>query len=330
MPSTIIIGAGMAGLAAAHELRRNNQTVTVLDKGRGVGGRLATRRLAMGRADHGAQFFSARTPDFQAHVQQLMKAGVVREWNLQEAEIIDTSFRHPRYIGAEGMNAIAKYMAKSVPVQTGERAVRINAIANGCQVVTESGNTYEAEQLLITIPVPQAEALLSDSGLEPGSLEIRAFSNIRYQPCIAVMAVLNGNSNIPAPGILRFDENADTGVAWVADNRQKGISPDQTTITVHATHAFSQLHLEDDLNVVGKTLLDQLTEWIPAGSVTSYQVHRWRYSLANQRHDEAFVVGKAPFMLLFGGDGFGMGNVEGAFQSGLQMARFLLGRGLRA
>ena len=39
-----VIGAGMAGLACARELAAKGFEVTVFDKGRGLGGRTATRR----------------------------------------------------------------------------------------------------------------------------------------------------------------------------------------------------------------------------------------------------------------------------------------------
>ncbi|MFW5812000.1 MAG: FAD-dependent oxidoreductase, partial [Alkalispirochaetaceae bacterium] len=64
--SIVIIGAGIAGLAAARELTRLGRSVRLLDKGRGVGGRMATRRFAGGRFDTGAQFFSARSRPFRS------------------------------------------------------------------------------------------------------------------------------------------------------------------------------------------------------------------------------------------------------------------------
>jgi predicted NAD/FAD-dependent oxidoreductase len=41
----LVVGAGMAGLTAAAELQRAGRRVLVLDEGRGVGGRLASRRI---------------------------------------------------------------------------------------------------------------------------------------------------------------------------------------------------------------------------------------------------------------------------------------------
>ena len=60
--NTIVIGAGVRGRIAARTGQANGTSVLVLDEGRGVGGRLATRRTASGVFDHGAQFFTARDP----------------------------------------------------------------------------------------------------------------------------------------------------------------------------------------------------------------------------------------------------------------------------
>ena len=38
-----IVGAGMAGIAAAHALRQNGVAVALFDKARAAGGRIATR-----------------------------------------------------------------------------------------------------------------------------------------------------------------------------------------------------------------------------------------------------------------------------------------------
>jgi hypothetical protein len=64
----IIVGAGISGLMAAQVLQNNGVHVCVMDKSTSVGGRLATRRIGTGVADHGAQFFTVREPQFQAMV----------------------------------------------------------------------------------------------------------------------------------------------------------------------------------------------------------------------------------------------------------------------
>jgi renalase len=65
----VIIGGGMAGLSAATALAKTGASVTVLDKGRGPGGRMAARRVEIGGEqvsfDHGAQYLTARDPAFR-------------------------------------------------------------------------------------------------------------------------------------------------------------------------------------------------------------------------------------------------------------------------
>ena len=58
----IVVGAGISGCVCAWRLARAGHEVTLLEKGRGVGGRMATRRMEGARIDHGAQFFTARDP----------------------------------------------------------------------------------------------------------------------------------------------------------------------------------------------------------------------------------------------------------------------------
>ena len=56
--SCIVVGAGIAGLCSAHVLQDSGMPVVVLDQGRAVGGRLATRVIKQGVFDYGAQFFT--------------------------------------------------------------------------------------------------------------------------------------------------------------------------------------------------------------------------------------------------------------------------------
>jgi hypothetical protein len=308
-PSCLVIGAGLSGLTAAHELQRQGWAVTVLDKGRGVGGRLASRSIDGARFDHGAQYFSTKTPEFQRFVAELQAADLVAEWPLG----FD---RHPRYVLRGGMSGLAKYLARHLDVRTGEKVTQLRAVAGGLEAETEVDTTFSAAHLLLTAPVPQALALLETAGTVPVPERTR-LEAIGYEPCLAVMAVLDVPSRIPAPGGIKFDDGP---IGWLADNQQKGIS-ELPSVTIHGSPAFSREHLEADLNDTARHLLDLAAAWVPPGSVRTFQVHRWRYSLAARRQEAEFLRLEQPIPVLLGGDAFGMGNVEGAFRSGLAMAR---------
>ncbi|WP_296703062.1 NAD(P)-binding protein [Thiocapsa sp. UBA6158] len=76
-----VIGSGMAGLACARRLTEAGHAPVVFDKGRGIGGRLATRRTPEGwQFDHGAQYITTSSPGFQALLEQAERAGAAARW----------------------------------------------------------------------------------------------------------------------------------------------------------------------------------------------------------------------------------------------------------
>ena len=64
----LILGAGLAGLSCARRLQDAGKKVLVLEKARGLGGRMACRRTEKGAWDHGAQYFTATDQDFMAQI----------------------------------------------------------------------------------------------------------------------------------------------------------------------------------------------------------------------------------------------------------------------
>jgi Predicted NAD/FAD-dependent oxidoreductase len=66
----LIIGAGLAGIAAARQLPE----ARILEKSRGPGGRMASKRLDANRADIGAQFLTVRDSSFDVVIQSAAEA----------------------------------------------------------------------------------------------------------------------------------------------------------------------------------------------------------------------------------------------------------------
>lgn len=300
---TVIIGAGMAGLSVAKILIEKGHEVTVLDKGRGVGGRMSTRTIENAKADHGAQYFSVKSAEFQTLIAVLQTENITKKWHLAQRKNI-------RYIGAKGMNTIPKKMATDLIIHLNEKVVLIAEK----QIKTESGNTYNFDNLIITIPIPQVIDLFDASEITFSKKDKSVIDSIEYDPCIAVMTVLKQTTEIPSGGIILENQP----VAWIADNFQKGIT-ETPTATIHASVGFSKKHLEDDLQEVAKEILLSVSQWISPENVVSIQVHRWRYSLACKRYEQPFYQIENRNIYL-GGDGFGIGNVEGAFLSGYHLA----------
>jgi len=313
MASCIVLGAGLAGLTAATFLQEAGYEVTVVDKGRGVGGRMATRRLGEGgRADHGAQFYSVRSAEWTKWNDTWLSEGVVSPWFYKS--------EHPRLIAHAGMSSIPKKLAAQLTVITQERIVNIEYHAGQYTAFSESGRSWVADTLVLTFPAPQALTLLESSQLGIPHQEV--LKSIEYAPCITVMAVLDRSTLLPSPGGM---EPPTGPIGWIADNLQKGISP-IPTVTIQATPAYSAANFERPLDDVKAELLSSAAPWLGQATCIESAIHRWRYSLATQKREESFFTHPELPGLYLGGDGFGEGHVEAAFLSGFRIAQDMIGK----
>jgi predicted NAD/FAD-dependent oxidoreductase len=306
----------MAGLLAARRLSRSSDVV-VVDKGRGVGGRLATRRIGDATFDHGAQFLTTHTPEFAELVAGWERAGVARPWFRGRSGpdgVIDDD-GHTRFRGVPTMNVIAKHLAQGLQLRLGARVVALCPAGAGWRIELEDGTVLAADAVVLTAPVPQALALLAAGAVGLSTADGRALEAIRYEPCLAVLAVLDGASGLDGPGAVTPSAGP---VAWMADNASKGVSR-VPAVTIHAAADFSRSHLEASDEVVAGELLRAagLRARPVRGQV---QVQRWRFARPETVHPSRYLVADALPPLVFAGDAFGGTKVEGAALSGIAAA----------
>lgn len=331
-----IVGAGICGLMAGAVLTTRGQRVIVLDKGRSVGGRLATRRVGAGRADPGAQFFTVRTPVFAEWVQRWQAKGIVFAWSTgwSDGSLAETlPDGHPRYAVHGGMNALAKHLAAQVAGEgaTIRTGVRVNAItlqqASSApadavwKIGAEDGSITTARAVVLTAPAPQSLALLDAGGSTLADADRSALAAIQYAPCVCGLLTVNGAVDLPMPGAL---QRPAAEISWIADNRRKGISPEATVITLHGGPVWSQGVYDESDAVVLAAFRAALQPWLSAdASVSAEEVKRWRYAVPTSLHPERMLRLAARAPLYCGGDGFGEPRVEGAALSGLAIGHAL-------
>jgi predicted NAD/FAD-dependent oxidoreductase len=320
--SCVVIGAGLSGLAAARKLSERGVRVTVLEKTEKVGGRMRTGAFDGGVFDEGAQFFTVRDARFEEIVNGWIRAGVAAEWTRGFADAsgelqVDG---YPRYMGTNGMAGIPEHLARNLKVETNSEATRIEATTRGWEVSTEKA-VHPAEALVISTPAPLALALAQTAS---GSLLDEArerLESIRYNPCIAVLALLDGPGSVPQPGGVQIGGEP---LFWVGDNRQKGISR-EPAITLHAGPGFSREHARSGDAEVVRPLLNEARDYLGSAEVRETAVYRWEHSWVSEPLDEPFVYVEGPPPLVFCGDAYGGPKVEGAVLSGLAAAERLLG-----
>ena len=351
----VVVGAGVAGLCAASELVQAGVRVIVLEKSRGVGGRMATRRLGDAVFDHGAQYFTIRGRAFGNVVGDAHRVGVVAKWcdgfpRAAEAGSGPSGTVEPtgedlaaRWRGVRGMTDLAKRIVEATAdaakesggfeVQTAAKVVAIGTDGGSegprVRIAMEAGEPLLAAAAIVTSPAPQSLDLFRaeggclaghGGGTDPDA--VLRLEAIRYDPCFALMLALDRPSLVPPPGGVRFDDGP---VSWIADNLAKGISP-VPSLTVHASPAFSAAHFDDPPEAVMDRLVAAARPWIdgdPATVIRERSLHRWKFSLATRTDPSPMVAVSTAPPIVCCGDGFGGGRVEAAASSGLAAGRWL-------
>lgn len=315
----LVVGAGISGLAAAGALLEAGITPLVVDKGRGLGGRLATRRLREVRLDHGAQFFKVAHPRFRQLVEQWSGAGVVSSWGekfpLQSGYYPEAQGIH--YCGREGMTAIAKHMGEGLLIRKACRVVSIAWQEGLWEAATDAGAVIKACSVILTAPVPQTLELLKAGRVELPEAVCRWLAGVRYAPCMAAMVLLDGSSRIPRPGGVWLKDP----MSWIADNTLKGIQSEDVKggglvgVTIHSGAAFAEKHWDDDPAEVADLMGGLAQAWL-GSPIVERQLHRWRYAQVLEGVSSPCLALEKPGPLVLAGDAFGSGGVEGAVLSG--------------
>ncbi|MGF1492614.1 MAG: NAD(P)/FAD-dependent oxidoreductase [Microcoleaceae cyanobacterium] len=296
-----IIGAGIAGLTCAQRLKQSGCTVVVLEKSRGFGGRLATRRVEISqgetpvhlRIDHGARYLEPRGKLTQQLIQHLGvketaadSEQVLKLWTraihqlhpgqtLEQMTPVEPGL--PRYIVPSGMNQVGKVLAQGLEVWVNRRVIALNTQDKHWQLTLESTHhsatekplSAAAKAVVIAIPAPQAVMLLETAQTRSIPDEFRqVLRSIKYDPCITVMARYAAEyqpvftDRHPVWRVIQFPQHPNLG--WLSFDSTKRQPPTQSPVFVlQSGAAFAERHLEtSDLQPVGQVLLQSAADQV--------------------------------------------------------------------
>lgn len=314
-----VVGTGMAGLSAARALAAAGHAVTVFEKSRGPGGRMATRHvrhvelIGHGSADlsfdHGAQYFTARHPGFVEAVADWRRSRLVIPWAGRVVSFDDEGWEDvapgtDRFVGVPGMSAVAKHLAQGLDIRY---EVRIESL----------DDVREFDRCVVAVPAPQAAAIVASIP----ALAERAKA-VAMRPCWAVLAAFD------EPVATRFDAAFVSGspLAWVARNQSKPRRGTLETWVLHASTSWSAAHVDDQPDTVGPFLLDAFHDLVPAGVPKPFYLdaHRWRYAMADPPLAAGAIADDRGRVVLCG-DWCAGPRIEDAWLSGLAAADRVLG-----
>ncbi|UGB31449.1 NAD(P)/FAD-dependent oxidoreductase [Metabacillus sp. B2-18] len=317
----VIIGGGLTGVMAARTLNENGvEDVLVIDKGKSLGGRMATRLIGEGRVDHGAQFFTVRTKLFQSFVEEWEQNGYVSKW---------FGKTYSRYKSNDGMNNLVKKLGENLQVMLNTKIINIHKAEDHYLLLTECNTRISSKAVILTAPVPQSTDLIKNLKIDhtlDGML-----ARITYNPCFVLLASLTNSSHLPETGFL--NENLPDGVDRIVDHKKKGIS-NFTILSIYTTGKWAKDHNHLEDHEIETLLLDKLTSSLQKQNIVELQLKRWRYSEAVSTIKQPYLDLEQIFPLFLAGDVFlhkddrsGKTRIESAFLSGVtvgeEMARRL-------
>lgn len=316
-----VIGAGLCGLTAGRLLQETGVSVEMFDKGRGPGGRMASRRRGEGALDHGAQYFTARDPRFREQVEKWAAAGVVAPWQgrlgvLKAGAFTPQQDGPRRYVGVPRMSAVGRHWGQGLAVLPQTRIVSLSRRTDGWQLEDDQGHTWGGYgAVLVTLPPPQALELLGpDTPFSP------VLKQVEMRPCWALMAAFEPRLETPYDGAFVHG----SPLSWVARDSSKPGRPAADHWVIHAGTEWSEQHLEAAAAEVVAPLLRafwQASGYPPVAAAWT-QAHRWRYSIAAQALDQGCLA-DGDLRLAVGGDWCQGSRVEGAYLSGVSAAEIL-------
>ncbi len=322
-PTIAVVGAGLSGLTCARALSRRGVVVRVFDKARGPGGRMATRRQGEAQFDHGAQYFTVRHPSFRQQVDRWIASGVAAAWNgvvavLERGAVSPTANATERFVGVPRMSAITRAQAAGLDLVLEARVVELRRGERGWSLRTEAGDEGPFDEVVLTVPAPQAVGLLA---VAP-SLEARARA-VDIAPCWAAMVELATPLDVPFDGAFVHR----SGLSWIARDSSKPGRPPGERWVLHAAPGWSRQRLQLERDQALPLLLEELASALgrPLPTVSHAAAHRWRFALPEEPLDEGLLHAPERGITVCG-DWCAGARVEGAYLSGVAAAEQLLAR----
>lgn len=331
-----IVGAGMAGLAAAHRLRatRPDLQTVLFEKSRGPGGRAATRRFQGATFDHGAQYVKTPTPELQNLLLHTLPSEQLRDIR-RPIWVFDGDGRisrgdpaqnaDPKWTYTEGLTRLAKELARGLEIRPETRVALFRAAPDGYTLVDEAGQELlHANAIMLTPPAPQSAEIVGRSTLlaERRDMIVEELGKASYRPCLSVTLGYDRRPQEPAWYAL-VNTDRRHPISWLAFEHLK---PERGTggqgvLIAQMAPGWSREHWDDRPEALADATAKLVSELLDQDLRRPRWFNRqgWRYALPDSGcGGERLHTGDG---LFFAGDYLaGQGRVHLAIESGWQAA----------
>ena len=309
----LVLGSGIAGLAAARLAQNDGKSVLVIDKGRRLGGRVSSRRQDGFVFNHGAQFVTAKGTEFVDLLDMAKAAGNIKDWQVSDDKIVQ--------IGTPSMRDLPKFMATELMIRQQTEITKITHHGGHIGFFDKDDLVATGRQAIITAPAAQTGKLLA--GIYP---ELAATAGpVSYDPCWTIMLGLEDDHGLGTTPLRDEAAGIALGVPEMTrSNQQSGLGA--PALTIQATGQWSQQHLQDSPQMVIEILCQiwQNLTGKPLNNISTATAHRWLYAKVTTAAPSDAPRLSNDRKLAIAGDWLSGPRVEQAFDSGQQAYRHLI------
>ena len=350
-----IIGAGVAGLMAARELRGlvPQLDVTVYEKSRGFGGRVATRRRAGFAFDHGAQVIKSPDSATERLLREELPADDLRSVELP-VWLFDVSGAitpgdpqlnaEASWCYGDGNNRLGKLLAEGIDVR---REVRIASLVetpgghggaadstsnqrpSGYTLLDTSGaSVAEADLVLLTAPAPQSAEILAASAIAAGTRDalLAELAKGTYRRCISLALAYDRPIERPYYALLNSDRAHP--ISWLGLEHIKGpqrCPPGHSLLIAQMAPRYSVERWDESADDLAPEVCELVSALLGLDLRQPLWFDRqgWRYALPDSSCDFALLNSSGSGLFFAGDFTTGPGRVHLAIESGRRVAQLI-------
>lgn len=323
MKRIAIIGAGLSGLCLANALH-NHADVVIFEKSNHVGGRMASSKQGKFAFDHGAQFFTAKSPEFKAFLVPFLNSGIVQRWDARFVEIDNSAITfqwqwdkdYPHYVAVPGMDGLCIQMQDELAIQFNREITQINSVEGRWSLTTaEQSIADQFDWVVLSLPAKPSLSLLPN--------EFKHTSIIQNKQMLSCYSLMLGfNSPITMNWDAALIRNRD--ISWISVNSSKPGRPHAFTLLAHSTNGWADRHLMLNDEDVKQHLLEEVESVIEEklNHAQHQSIHCWHYANIGKQEGERCLIDTS-LQLAAIGDWCIHGRVESAFKSAMACAEKL-------
>ncbi|GGB95370.1 FAD-dependent oxidoreductase [Marinobacterium zhoushanense] len=313
-----IIGSGIAGMRAAQLLKAEGYAVTVFEKSRGTGGRLASAPLGDTSVDLGCAMVEATAPEFE----RWLIASGAQPWRPRCSTLaFEKRADRSGWVGVPRSSSLTRHLADGVELRT---ATTVSVVWPDREGVLLRDNAGEAlghfDAAVVAAPAPQATKLLD---------AIHRFRQQAEQVAVVpVWTLLVSLASRPARlSEIDWLEGGHPVIGKLVRDSSKPQRQGENWV-IQATEAWSQANVNQEPSLVATDLrraFDRVVGETPA--LLEQRVHRWLYARAEPGQNRDVALWDEQSGIGACGDWLCGGDVEGAWCSANELvARILASR----